>query len=509
MAENAVTTTYYADSKAAEAGLAKLEQAHEKLENKVKHLHQESKHGSEHSSHAFREMGLAAGGMALGFTSAEGALESLIDKTIEYRNEAEKAAMAGQNLKRSVQIRTGQTDEEAEATTKTIKNAAMTAGRPVAEANSLHRALMEKGKLTVEEANASIEEQQKAFAAVKIAKPETSPEDYAAAMSKSLDQGKKKKTPEDLAKAGQRVFEAIQGTDASAQDLASMAESLQTMKAGKLGKDNQGHKAALHKLGLNFKDVDQVGENQFEALNKIKAGLEKRPVEDRAPILQQLFGDAAMAKRALDALPGVDHKEGQFDVAKDRAIHSRENTATRQNLEAEFADEEKAGNFKRRQKALDAALKKADVSPFGRGAAEKISDWASGLGASDKTATWLGGMGGTNLGPMDFGKSGIGLGLEKEIDLHERAAEGDSGARNRINGGPRPLNELEGMRVGTDALFDRAEKGDPEAIKQVEALGKLNESSKENIDVLKAILDGINKMAPGGMKPRRGRDQES
>jgi hypothetical protein len=60
MSENAVTTTFFADSQSAEATIARLEKKIGDLENKMRHAHQSSHEGFHHAAEAAHELGTMA-----------------------------------------------------------------------------------------------------------------------------------------------------------------------------------------------------------------------------------------------------------------------------------------------------------------------------------------------------------------------------------------------------------------------------------------------------------------
>ena len=299
MAENSVTTTFFANEEAAAAAIARLEKKFDDLENKMRHAHKESHDGAKHAAEAVSELGLMAVSSAVGFTSLIGLVERFGESAAEARKEAEAAAKAGEALEKRLAIQSGRFGVAGEKNIEAVSQGAFAAGRSRDETGALFAALLRQGGLSPEQAQGSIESQAKAFAATfEASGGQTTQAGYARALKASLDKSQAA-TPETLGSAARNLFAAMQGTGLSDEDVTTSAHQFSTLGANPRTRFRK--QAALREIGLKLEDIDLQGEDVFTATGRIAQGLEKVKPGRREELKELIFGDQLLGNRMLRA----------------------------------------------------------------------------------------------------------------------------------------------------------------------------------------------------------------
>lgn len=362
MPENSVTTTFFADEKAAAEAITRLEKKYDDLENKLRHVHRESKEGGAHAIEALKELGTFAVSAGLGFTTAMGAVEKFSEVVREARRDAEEAAKAQERLQTRLNIQTGQFGVGGRQNREAVELAAFGAAKTPEEISRLFVGLR-RGGLTDEEARGAIGSQSKAFAAAfEASGGALTPEAFANAMTAALDK-QAAKTPQALGQSGRDVFAALQGTNLQAEDIGSAAQILSTLGAGK---GRERHARALQQIGLKLSDVDLQGEGLFEAVGKIRGGLDNVPAERRQILLQEIFGDAGLGNRLIGAEGAMGGKRGLLEPAVAAATGGRDAEAKRAGIDKALRDAANADENELAFQALDIQLRESGMSDFRR-----------------------------------------------------------------------------------------------------------------------------------------------
>ena len=296
MPDNSVTTSFFANDKDAVAAIARLEKKYEDLIAKTKHAAHASKEHSHGSLEHVTELGKAIGGMAIGFTSLEGALDKVLEATAEWRKEADAAAMSIDKANRSFAVRTGGPGETGKEFLEKARVGADVAGISHADAEQLFGDLANRG-FSHEDVAKNFPTLAGEFATSRTATGVDSA-GFADAVLKLLARDAPKNA-DTLGQSARDVFNLTRGSRMSAEDIGSFGEILQTSAGGKA---KERHAAALAKMGMVFADVDMIGEDFATVIKRLRAGMQKLKIEDRMPVLKELTGDAGMANRVMSAI---------------------------------------------------------------------------------------------------------------------------------------------------------------------------------------------------------------
>lgn len=316
MAENSVTTTFFASEKDAQAAIVRLEKKYGDLENKIKQVSRSSRKASQDSLSDFATIGGKFAGLLAGYLSIEGAVSKILQISREWRRESEQAARNQETATKNFKIQSGMFGLQGDAAQRKIDLAGLAAGVDYEREGNLPGALagslVEKGGFTGEQAADAIKQILPAFLANRAAKGgNLDPATYADALGDLIDKSMGgDRSAEGIAKATRDLFSFTRGAEVDVGELDPMMTKLKTMPAGKGG---ERHRKALAKLGLKFSDVDLVGEDAPTAFQAVASKVEGLAPEKQFPTLKELFEDADMANNFLAAAKGMKGNAALFD----------------------------------------------------------------------------------------------------------------------------------------------------------------------------------------------------
>lgn len=321
MPENSVTTTFFADEKAAQAAIVRLEKKYADLENRLKQVSKRSRQGSDEAIVGLGRWTGQLTSMAAGYLALPALIGSVIAANKQMIDQADQAALKYDALFRRFRVQTGLGTLAGEEAQKRIQNLAVKNALPVEFASAAATQLVSSGFTAEEGSGAALDVLLKTIQASNLGGGD--PTQLAQSFGQFLGAQGLEKNAENLQRVAVAVQRLFKGTDLQVSDLSQLAARSQTA-VGRASIEEQlgvfdvlrekttADKAstafqalfdrltgfvgdpvatkALRGAGLKPGDVDLVGESVSDALDRLAAGAERLPEEKRAAFFQDLFG---------------------------------------------------------------------------------------------------------------------------------------------------------------------------------------------------------------------------
>lgn len=323
---NSVTTTFFADEKAAHAAIVRLEKKYADLEQKIGQVSKRSRKSTGEILPDFDKWTASIASVA----SAYLALPALIGKASQVQaqliTQADEAALKFDQLFRRVRVQAGFTALQTEEAKKRIQGIAVETAVPNEVAAGAAEELVSQGFSAEEGTGKALKTLLETMKASNVEGGDPRALAQAAAMylaAQGLD-----RTDANLREQMIAVQRMFKGTPLQIKDLQALAGKTQAM-AGVMTprevlamydilREKQTPENAstafkvigerlqtiaarpedvrlLAKTGLKPKDLDLVGESIGEVLDRLAAGLEKLPLEEQNVLMSRLFGEEGRA----------------------------------------------------------------------------------------------------------------------------------------------------------------------------------------------------------------------
>lgn len=349
MAQNSVTTTFFANEREAQAAIARLEKKYGDLENKLKQVSKRSREGSRDATSGLNEWAGSLATIAAGYVAIPALIGEVIDANKEMLRQADDAALKYDRLFRRFRMISGMTAVQSEEAKARIKAIAVATATPIDVAETVAEELVGEGFKPEEASGKALKTLLETRRAGGMEAGDAGLLARAAAMFLAA-QGKEK-TDENLRPVMvgvQRLFKemslkledlidlagksmAAAGSLTTPQTIAVMAllrqkntgdvastafkiiiDRLQTIAA------RPADAAMLSKLGLKPGDVDLVGEDISTVLDRFAAG------KDRVtPEMWNIIASGIFEERARSPFEGLLRDRGMLpgllDKMKDEA----------------------------------------------------------------------------------------------------------------------------------------------------------------------------------------------
>lgn len=440
-----VKMSVFANAEAAERALVSLEKKYANLENKMKQVSRASRRAKDESIIDLGAVGTKLLGLAAGYTSITAIINKATEASIEWEKAIDSAAKKGDEATRKMNVGYGAFGADAERVAAAAVSAAQRAAIPLDEARRL-----------VPEASRSglpLESMDELFTSHKVtaagAKGGVGFADFADEIGDILKRSGREATEAAVAEMGRQMFAMMRGTEVTIPDLENVQEHLRTAKGGK---GAVRRKKALGQMGLKFENVDLVGEDVFQALEKIQIGLEKIAPEKRGATLKNFGFGADLTDRMIEGMQARSRNLEIYDASVAEMTTGRAAGEIRdQNLE-QLHKERSAKNYTMSERI--AALGTMDIAS-GRNFLQRGvltgARWAGGgagaiFGREAEALTMMEGFGGmTGL---------IGQAVSGRLGGVRETSEGIIDAKRGDN--PRMLELLERIANNTGVAADKA-----------------------------------------------------
>lgn len=389
---------------------------------------QKQRRNRSQSNSFFKGMTTNLASVAAGYVSVAGAAGLLINANRDIINQTDEVARKYDEIFRKFRVQSGLKGLEGDAARGRILEIAERQAFPSEQASNAATQLVSSGFSPAEASGGSLEEFLRILNASNVTGKEVDPTELAKAISSYLESQGLAKNEKNVAMVGRRVQALFKGTNLQLPDLAELAtvseifnglltveEQLGTfstlvqsipaaeaktgfrnfvLRLNTVTDDQKAKVKALDQLGLKKEDVDFVGEDLGTILDRLAVGLEQLPQEQRAPVLNQIFGERTIAvaqsminrRKTIEESYGIQNNVKGFLADVDEATSGR-NAAERRatvRLERRRFAQDKQDSLK--VKELNELEEKEGVSPFRRDINEKGYYTARYLGAEPDTA---------------------------------------------------------------------------------------------------------------------------
>jgi hypothetical protein len=321
-----VTTDFFANSQAAEAAIAKLEEKYRRLENATRQLSKGSRDGATGAAQAVEEWAGKIGSLAATYIGLSTVLNQVWQSQQEINRRADEGILKYDELNRRLRVQGGLTALQGQQAQERLTQIAIRTGVDYQTAARGAEELVSQGFSAEQGTGAALERLLQTMQATNANPGDIKllAQSYAALLA-GTGQEKNTANLEDVSRAVQRTFK---GTPLQAPDLMALApkvqgvsqavpwqealaqfavmrekatpdvaatalklfwERLQTASGTKSSSD------ALAMMGLSPDQVDAIGEKPAEVLDTLATALEKLPKTEQAGVLKDLFGQEAMA----------------------------------------------------------------------------------------------------------------------------------------------------------------------------------------------------------------------
>lgn len=374
MADPNVKLRFSGDASDAERAISKLERKYDALEGRIRNSGRTGKAAAGDMAAGMRGVGTEVASMALRFASVPALILQAVSAQKQFTEEAAATSAALGEQEQRLRVQAGFSATQGAAAQKKVLAAAYATGTTSDVANKAAVQLISSGFDTGTSTGAGLTSVLKTLVATN--KFGEDPTELVQAVGQFLSAQGLEKNAENLDRvlvAGQSLF---QQTDFQISDLTQLAGKSGSLRGQDLNQilgvfdvlrsvqvadkastglkiftdrlkgaegDDQREKQ-LKKLGLETGDVDLVGEDLVTVIGRVGDALDAQPEEQRAGILQRLFGtEAASPIEALLANRG--QIEGAVATSQDRtgfeaaALAGSTGTAAalrRQKVESEF-----------------------------------------------------------------------------------------------------------------------------------------------------------------------------
>jgi hypothetical protein len=321
-----VTTTFFADSQAAEAAIAKLETKYAKLEEKLKGISRTSREDARAASQGVEEWAGKIGGAILAYTGLSNILQTVAQAQQEVNRKADEGVLKYDELNRRLRVQAGLSGVQGQQAQERLTQIALRTGVDYGTAARGAEELISQGFSAEQGTGTALERLLQTMQATN-ARPEDIKllaQSYSALLA-GTGQEKNTANLEDVSRAVQRTFK---GTPLQAPDLMALAPKVQGVTQAvpwqealaqfavmrekatpdvaatslklfwerlQTASGTKSSEEALAKLGLAADQIDAIGEKPAEVLERLATAMDKLPKAEQAGVLKDLFGQEAMA----------------------------------------------------------------------------------------------------------------------------------------------------------------------------------------------------------------------
>jgi hypothetical protein len=435
VAENSVTTTFFANEKDAQAAIVRLEKKYADLEAKIKGVAKSSRTSAEQAEDGLKGWVGGLASMAAGYVALPMLISRVISANKEMIDQADQASLKYDKLFRNLRVQAGLNAVGGEAAQGKVTGLAIKNAVTPEFAAKAATQLVSSGFSPEDATGGALDIFLQGMKAGNMA--EGDPKEMVQSFGQFLAAQGLDKNTENLKKAivySQRLFKtgdlevsdlsALAGRSQAAQGKLSLEETFGVFNTlrQKTGADKSATAfqalidrmtgfsgdpmatKALRKAGMKPGDTDLVGENIGTALDRIAAGAERIPEEKRAAWFQDLFGrevgspihglirDRAEIPKAMEQLKDTSGFAGDVATATSGKAAARARFETLKEQEAAARDTGTVDLFN----AAETVAKEQGWNWLNRKIGRLVAETLSAAGASDDTALTFG-FGGDNM----------------------------------------------------------------------------------------------------------------
>lgn len=368
MAENDVTTTFFANSQTAEAAIARLEKKYADLENAMKQASRRSKQDAADVAGDLKAWAGMLATVGLGYSALSGFISQAAGAQRQFQEQAQATVRSVDEMIRKLRVQGNLTAVQGADTQRQLSAIAVRNATDLPTAVAASEELISQG-FDVKSGTGGAVDRLLASMKATNAKPEQIKE-IASAYAAFLAATGQEKNTENLERLTRMIQPVFNETALQASDIPELAPKVQalsqvmtpeqiigqfTVMREKSNADvastalkifwtklqtaagSEESTRALGEMGLKPEDVDVLGETPGQILDRLAEGLQRVPEERRPIVMTQLFDE-----RATSAAMGL--------------IRDREKAAQYQAM-AEGATEEQFTESVRKRTAGPAAAK--------------------------------------------------------------------------------------------------------------------------------------------------------
>ncbi|QDU03144.1 Phage-related minor tail protein [Gimesia chilikensis] len=379
------------------------------------------------SNSFFKGMSSNLASMAAGYVSVAGAASLLINANREIIEQAEEAASKYDELFRKFRIQSGLRGIEGDKARERILEISERQAVTSEQGSGAATQLVSSGFSAQEASGGSLEEFLRILNASNASGKEVDSAGLAKALSSYLDAQGLDKNEKNVALVGRSVQALFKNTNLQLADLQDLAKVSSVFKGklsiqeqlgafstlvdsmpaseAKTGLRNfvlqsatasaQDEKVkTLDELGLKPTDIDFVGENLDQVLERLSNSLSKLPEEEQLPALTKIYEkeNAAVVKSLIDKRGkvtdsyAVQQNDEAFIADVNEATSGRNAALRRAEARRERRRFQEDQQDKLKKMEAEALMEAEGASPFRRDLNLKGYDWARYLGADPDTA---------------------------------------------------------------------------------------------------------------------------
>lgn len=391
MAENDVTTTFFANSQAAEAAIARLEKKYGDLENSMKQVSRRSKSDASDASADLKQWAATLATVGLGYSALSGFISQAAASQREFQREAQTTVRSVDEMIRKLRVQADMNAIQGAGTQSALAAIAVKNATDLPTAMAASEELISQGFDVKSGTGGAVD---RLLASMKGTNAKADQiKELAGAYGAFLAATGQEKNTENLEKLTRMIQPVFNTAALQPSDIPELAPKVQALSAvmtpeeiigqftvmkeksnAEVGSTalkifwsklqtaagNEESIRALGEMGLKPADVDVLGETPSQILDRLAEGLQRVPAERQPIVMNQLFDE-----RATSAAMGL--------------IRDREKAAQYQAL-AEGATEEQFTEAVRRRTAGPAAAKaRADEADrqFQLRRAEDYEGWSN------------------------------------------------------------------------------------------------------------------------------------
>tara|TARA_R110002167_G_scaffold61913_4_gene174910 strand:- start:14402 stop:16240 length:1839 start_codon:yes stop_codon:yes gene_type:complete len=388
---------------------------------------QKQRQNRQHSGQFFKGMTTNLASVAAGYVSVTGAAALLINANRDILQQTEEVGKKFDELFRKFRIQAGLRGLDADNAQAKILEIAERQAVTSEQASGAATQLVSSGFSSQEASGESLEEFLRILNASNASGKDVDSAGLAKAIASYLDAQGLDKNSKNVALVGRSVQALFKNTNLQLADLQDLAK-VSSVFAGKLSvKEQLGAYStlvdsmpaseaktglrnfvlqsatasaqkekvkSLDTIGLKPTDIDFVGENLDQVLDRLATGLAKLPVEEQLPVLTKIYEkeNAAVVQSLINKRQkvtssyAVQSDTAQFEADVEEATSGRNAAERRAAVRAERRRAEKDDEGDLLKKELDALAETQGVSPFRRSLFSGGYDTLRFLGIDKDTA---------------------------------------------------------------------------------------------------------------------------
>ncbi len=314
---------FLGDSASGEQAIARMERRYADLENRIAQVSRRSRRSQQSFTGQAGQWVGGLGRIAAGYVGVNTAIQTVMESNRQYFAEVEAAAAKVFDVFQQFRTQSGLQGLEAEEAQGRIGRIAFTRAVPLDQTGAAATQLVSSGFSAEDASGEALDKVLQVLQASNLSRPDVNPADTIRAVSAYLEAQGLEKNAANLEQVGVRFQRLFKSTDVQLGDLQKFAKESVGLRglvsseeqfaafdiargvagnpesaavflrnfAATLGgsSESASTKDALAKLGLQSQDVDFVGEDLGNVLDRLAGGVEKLPERRRLGVLTQLF----------------------------------------------------------------------------------------------------------------------------------------------------------------------------------------------------------------------------